>query len=172
MASARQWNWDRISNSRNTRQDGLSEWLTDFDAVAVHEENDIPATEMEILRHSLDHGLFANKPLPGSTWLLRNHDTREYVRLNATLGPVTERYLHVEGVSWLSLDKALIMRICWTTSHQCESPAKERILRGQWAGQRFDVICTESSDREHYEEGWTDVTAAMVKEAQEWRSKS
>lgn len=171
MAPARQWNWKMISESQDTSVDDPDAWISDFDAVAYNKKNDIPLANKKILRQSLGHALSVSKPKPASHWLLRNHDTQEYVCLRGTRNPAMELHLHVKGVSWLSLDKALILRICWSMIQSCYLPLQEKILRGQWAGHRFDVVCADTSNRELCAEEWKDVTAEIVTMAKEWRGR-
>jgi hypothetical protein len=62
------------------------------------------------------------------------------------------------------------MRICWPS----EPSYSNRILdihRGKWAGHRFDIVSQEIHETEAGVQGWRDVSAEIVKEAQEFRRK-
>ena len=83
----------------------------------------------------------------------------------------------------LSLDKAILLRICWSAPHGLEQDDDwddeteglnefQRLLtklkRGKWAGHRFNVSpgsrgrCSEEID------GWHDVTHEIIRDAAAW----
>lgn len=172
LAPARQWNWNLISATRDTSADDPNAWLNSFDAMAYNTKNGIPVSQKKVLRESLGHVLSINEPKLGSRWLLRNHDTREYARLYSKFNSIMQQQLHVQGSAWLSLDKALLMRISWTTlTHPHRHlPAQDKFLQGSWAGQRFDIGPADGGDRQHGGEAWRDVTSELVREGREWKA--
>ena len=85
--------------------------------------------------------------------------------------------MHVKGVPWLTLDRVLLLRICWCAPYGEDSEEIDgmrgdvllRIERGIWAGHCFDVVpSTEHAPSSG--EGWSDVTQSTVKEAVAWKA--
>ena len=84
-----------------------------------------------------------------------------------------EPYVHVKGIPWLSLDKALVLRVCWAApyfaydddGYDPECALLAQLKRGKWAGHCFDVV--RASDLET-DENWQDVTKDIIREAKAW----
>lgn len=170
MCPARRWNWGKIAES-TVLATVADEWLNAFDSMFKEDDNGILAADRKVLRKSLNHVLSVSQPKLRSHWTLRNHTTRQYVQLKCAYNGAMEPQLHVKGVPLLSLDKALLMRLCWTKLDYPAgyNPAAERVLRGQWAGHRFDVVSAGQGSRGGSAEGWEDVTGDLVKQWKEWK---
>jgi len=119
--------------------------------------------------------LFPNPTSKGQGWVLRNQTTKEYVDIRASSDLNKGDYvMHVSSAQWLRLDDVLIMRICWTTP--CGYEKKEDLkrgvdlYRGEWAGHRFDIVMQEDSLAKR--DGWKNMTAEIVSEAQKLRSST
>ncbi|KAK7752943.1 hypothetical protein SLS62_005102 [Diatrype stigma] len=175
MPPARKWNWDTYSykdaqdlldlklesqyrraiEDKNKGEDGLPEKLQ---AVLVLQIKEVARYHLRRVPH-------------GSTWVLRNLDTRELVRFERIIAESSETIqVAVKGSPWLTLDFALTMRICWEgeLSDEPEDPTDDRwrapLQYGVWAGHRFDVIRAEDLNSK---EEWRDVTTEVVNEAKE-----
>jgi hypothetical protein len=83
----------------------------------------------------------------------------------------------------LSLDKALLLRICWSAPHRLEQDDDEadetegindfqrqlaKLKRGKWAGHRFDVSPTDRGRCSEETDGWRDVTHEIIRDAVAW----
>ncbi|TKA62738.1 hypothetical protein B0A55_09041 [Friedmanniomyces simplex] len=103
-------------------------------------------------------------------WILRNLTTQQYVRLQlrrSEQGGSTQVY--VAGARWLSLDQALILRICWgpPKGDPGESGKSAKLLQGAWSGHCFEVV--EDAGGVPGAE-LKDVTAELVEEGRGWKS--
>ncbi|KAJ1964594.1 hypothetical protein IWQ62_002893 [Dispira parvispora] len=88
-------------------------------------------------------------PLLNQQCVLRNLSTKEYI---------------CQSSSPYTLGHLLLTRICW--SYGPDLPADyeaAEVLRGVWAGHRFDMVAESTFDKD----GWTDVTQAVVGELRE-----
>ena len=81
------------------------------------------------------------------------------------------RHLSVKGAPWISIGKALVLRICWTDldlrSDRDPPQAFANVLRGKRAGHGFDVVCRKTSE---LTVEWRDVTAEIVRETKAFRA--
>ena len=182
MCPARRFNWNAYGEyfDRNEHCNS-SMWLDSFSAAsqnaAAHQ------TYLNVLRQSLETVVVPKRSRLSTSWVLRNHTTKECISLKR--GPPhskQEQYVHVKGVPWLTLDKALLLRICWSASHADlgwgydddeVGNVRQRVLstvkRGTWAGHCFDVVPSTEHSKSSAEE-WSDVTKIAAKEAVAWRT--
>lgn len=173
MCPARRWNWNAVSTYTDTSDDSAMTWLSAFDSVCCNEQSGISVTDQKLLRHSLRSLLSAGKPKSNSKWILRNHSTQQYVHLRCSSNVVAETELRVKGLPALTLDKALMMRICWTTTkiYPSGKGGEGKDLRGLWAGHRFDVVGDDHDQSKALGEQWQDVTEDVVKEWKERKNE-
>ena len=181
ICPARKFNWNSISDYVDrTDHDHREVWLNSF--TNLRGSSGIPDGYLNALQVSLKDALSVTRPAdPPRTWILRNHTTHEFVSLKACrMYGKQERCVHVNGLPWLSLDKALILRICWAApsprlynddkdenEYDTEHNLMKKLKRGQWAGHSFDVVCAEGTE---LSEQWHDVTKEVVKEGRAWKA--
>ena len=163
MCPARKWNWNAVSSYTESSADGTASWTRAFEA--LQERSGIREKEQLEVQRSLEVALRPRVTKVG--WILRKHTTQEYVTLESGgLGEHRSDDVHVEGTPWLTLDKALTVRICWSSPESCRDPTgtidtNAETVRGPWAGHKFDVVRDVEMGRE-----WRDATAEVVKEAE------
>ena len=185
MCPARTFNWNAISPyADQDKYHNGSAWLQAF--FETVERSGIPTNSLKTLRKSLEAIVNPNRSNMPVSWTLRNRTTKEYVSLKAGRTWVARRdYVHVKGMPWLSVDKALLLRICWSTTYVdreddlddvvASSNQHGRLLlkmkRGIWAGHCFDIVPSIGDSQSGEEsEGWCDVTSEIIKEAAAWRA--
>jgi len=163
---ARKLNWNGISNYVNVEgQSRTQAWLAALTTVARTAQTD--RTTMRKLQCSLSEMLQRQTDVSQRNWILRNLTVQQYVRLKFDRPRRTqEANVYVRGASWLTLDRALILRISWGANETgtYDKRADDRLnasLRGSWAGHCFDV----AEDSVSLEYSWHDVTDEVVKEA-------
>ncbi|KAG6824882.1 hypothetical protein H0H92_005521 [Tricholoma furcatifolium] len=96
--------------------------------------------------------------------VFRNLTTKEYVRGTAIrAGRKQFRYL--------SFEHTLLIRTSWSSdpSMAMAYDGDLQVHRGVWAGHRFDVVDAERVEGEHAEDGWKDVSEAVINEVVEFR---
>ena len=104
-------------------------------------------------------------PPADAPWILRNLATKEFVRcLPKTDFQGRRGYVDHPRVKWLRLSEVLTMRICWTIPNM-RGLYPPLNASGQWAGHSFDIVPLDET-RVTLGEAWTDVTDAIVEEAQ------
>ena len=135
----------------------------------MSQQSGIQAVNFNILRRSLEKVLFTKRPARGTTkWVLRNHTALQSVHLKVRRRRNSQiNDASVKGVPWLSLDKALMLRICWGGANMYgiydeKAAVSEKVARGSWAGHCFDVV---ESKELGANRGLQDVTAEIVQEA-------
>ena len=174
MCPARKFNWGAIGDylDRTKPEDS---WVSSFTQLSA--TSCINGKDLAILIKSLNAAVSGRKQTQRTTWILRNHNVNEYILLKA--GRVhghQENYIHVKGTPWLSLDKALILRICWSAPYHHrnldDNPDESRRLvvklkTGTWAGHKFDVVGAGSVE---LDESWRDVTDEITKEGRAWKA--
>ena len=97
------------------------------------------------------------------SWELRDLTTEEYVRCRFD-GKVQRGFV-ASSELWLSVEDALMMRICWSSGSVPHSGLHQNILRSTWAGHCFDVVLAEEELVAMERECWKDVTGDIEKEA-------
>lgn len=171
MSPARRWNWNAVDTYEDVSITNADKWLGALDALTSDSYAGVPSDVKKILRKGLKLILAASRPKPRSPWLLRDHNTQQYVHLKCAFNGAMEPQLHVKRLPWLTLDKTLLIRISWTSllpTHQY-TPTTMKVLRGQWAGHRFDVIQASEDERPGMK-GWQDITAEVHEEGRQWKS--
>lgn len=171
MCPARRWNWNAIRSYRDLAEhDQATIRLEAFKTMSLN--SNIAATDLVVLEASLRGVVFAMPPVTGTTkWLLRNHTAMEYVRLTVHREHASQAVsAFVENVPALSLDQALMLRVCWggASTYGLSSPkarAIESIAHGTWAGHCFDVV---SEKEPEVGTCWRDVTRVLVREAEDF----
>lgn len=169
---ARDWNGDAFVSFKEVVQTRDQDWLVALNMALYMPGTNIHPTDREPLRQSLTHALRISKPQARSSWLLRNRTTREYVDLRCVITVDEEHVLYVKDVPALTLDKALMLRICRTKPglHRPYRLGVDDLLQGKWAGHKFDVI---AADVGHGVAGWRDVmTQDVVEEWGVWKGES
>ncbi|KAK5170987.1 uncharacterized protein LTR77_004131 [Saxophila tyrrhenica] len=191
MCPARKWNWNArnkfVERSKLSLKDEL---VSAF--IAVSPKSNIRAVDLATLRHTIEWTLSAHdvpkplskqqqraqkaraarcRPTPTPThWVLRNMTTREYAVLKQAHIYRSERnYFHISGLPFLSVDKALLMRVTWADDSdeddytgRDESVAEKSLKQGSWAGHCFEIV-NMRVDASH--EGWSNVTKELREEA-------
>ena len=179
---ARQFNWHAYDEYvGHDEQISSSIWTKRFSTAGQNAA--IPQPYLNVLRQSLETVTVVKRSTLPKSWLLRNHTTKECISLKT--GPTSskqEQHVHVKGVPWLTLDKALLLRICWSASHAAAPWGEDddeigdvrhraicAVKQGKWAGHCFDVVPrTELSAPSG--EGWSDVTQSVAKKAVAWKT--
>ena len=165
----RRWNWAAISSYKNIAEDDVRlEWANAFAFHEVH--SSIPAKLfIKLLRSFFQHALPGASLTNGSNWTLRNLSAKQYVSLKVVNAEGVGSMIHVKGDPALSLDKALLLRICWTSMNDWrgEDANVKQLRRGSWAGHRFDVVRAIDA---RLGEDWCDVTRDLVKEGKKWKA--
>ncbi|KAK6066871.1 hypothetical protein SCUP234_11626 [Seiridium cupressi] len=166
MAPARRWNWNsygsytEVTATESKIIEAFQGQLSSSHiSTAEH-----PRLEAELRAAVFGRGLFVVED--GSSWLLRNLDTREIIYFKATRGDDSaDNFLSVRGHPWLTLDFALLMRICWQprSSSFGGDGLEGGFPRGPWAGHRFDVLMAEALPRDA---SWEDVTEGLIVEGE------
>ena len=163
MCPARRWNWGAVSEYEDVTSP-KQDWLDSLDALSSTSQ--VGTTALAHLRQDLNETLrpvWAKGNDTVTDWVLRNLTTHEYIALKRDHRYKVEKmYFHVKGSPWLSLDKALVLRICWgdVPGNNCS------IARGGWAGHRFDVVpCVEAE----WNGEWADVTMEILREAKAFK---
>jgi hypothetical protein len=170
---ARRFNWAAWSEYERPKENQQDEWCS---ALLTHRITAaIPGSYWVKLEEDVSCSkLFPNFTSKGSGWVLRNQTTKEYVRICASSERKEDYVASVSSARWLRLDDVLIMRICWTTRSGGEERADLEkgiyLYRGKWAGHRFDIVMQEDSLAKT--DGWKDITAEIVSEAQKLRRYS
>ncbi|KAK4627312.1 hypothetical protein CLAFUW4_05149 [Fulvia fulva] len=166
MPPARRYNWDARSSFEHVpdRQHAVHSWMMIFCHVCNEEEPMKTA-----LTSSLRRALRWRQHDQGGAWLLRNLTSKEFVALDVKDDGVHHIEATVKAEAWLSLDRALLQRICWSRfspdlfEDQCEDEreVQERCHRGVWAGHCFDVVREAKVSTEE----WIDVREVLIEEA-------
>jgi hypothetical protein len=172
MCPARRWNWDAIKDFRNISElDRDDVWLVAVDA--LHSEGLLRPSIIQILLQSLARVLKGVK-LSGQDereWILRNLTLKEYVLLRRSTADGKD--LHVKGMSSLSLDKALILRLCWSVVDpgydSDDASQAQKFRRGPWAGHCFDLVPVRPSS---VGDTWKDVTKEILDEGLDFQGPS
>ncbi|KAH9823737.1 hypothetical protein Tdes44962_MAKER04481 [Teratosphaeria destructans] len=160
---SRGWNYRHIRGGDDTRPSCQETWLAAYEAVASE-------TVPESYRPRLQETLAAASAGPAfwtqRDWILRNKTTKQFFRVEVDQPQNgQEPCVHVRSAPWLSLDRALLLRVCWGVADwesRC-SRTQERNLklaRGEWAGHCFDVVEDLSFDVGQ----WRDVTKEIKEE--------
>lgn len=161
---ARKVNWAAVQQYQEPNEDPEISWRNAFEAqTAAATAAKIPETRLTRMSDEL---LSMSPRLTsvslGASWVLRNLTTKQYVRCRPGSEVRKRQGIidHPDG-EWLSVEDALIMRICWTDMNI--EVDRLDVSRGQWAGHCFDIIKLpeESAD------DWKDVTDGIVKEAEQ-----
>lgn len=163
----RPWQFKASSSFRNLTKFDLDRcWLGLFDVKTRCAK--IPKAITRELRSRLrDHILkMQSISLEGSgRWILRNLTKKEAVHLICS-APVEcaavrkQLTVCVAGASpELSMDKALMLKICWTLQGDPYSRGAAELKQGGWAGDSFEVVPAQIDD---LGEGWTDVTKELL----------
>ncbi|KAL8692232.1 MAG: hypothetical protein Q9218_002708 [Villophora microphyllina] len=166
MCDARQWNWATLSDYQRDEVtwDEALEGITDLGTGAGRKSDEIIITKV---RAMLWQATSVTENMEGSSWVLRNLDKNEIVRL---LPPQPARagcrrsacVVDHSGEEEITVDNAILARICWSyQGGQLERWAeRSRSNKGVWAGDRFDIIYYEPE--RSIEDGWLDVTEAAL----------
>jgi hypothetical protein len=167
---ARRFNWTAWSEYKRPKESQQDEWHSALRA--HHITAAIPGSYWVKLEEDVSCSkLFPNLTSKGLGWVLRNQTTKEYVRICASSERKEDYIVNVPSARWLRLDDVLIMRICWTTRFSYEEREDIKkglyLYRGKWAGHRFDIVMQEDSLAKT--DGWKDITAEIVSEAQKLR---
>ncbi len=179
MPPARRWNWDTFSFADVAEVDPEPRCLAAFEKHAVGLSDGLrDELGSRITREFLCP---RSAPADGGAWVLRNLDTREVVRFEKlpptkTGGGEGEEEeegtrIAVSGYPWLTLDFALIMRICWSVGgsdyfeDSAEEAKRSRLDHGVWAAHRFELTEAGELGLSGEKEGWRDVTDELVNEA-------
>ncbi|CAJ2502407.1 Uu.00g098010.m01.CDS01 [Anthostomella pinea] len=166
---ARRWNWGAVSSYGAVQADDpRSVWMTAFEALAV---DNLDVFCQYGLRRSLE-ALFEPADIrQEKDWVLRDLTAKESVRLELAGSAGSQGVkVHVEKVPSLSLDNALMLRICrggaagpgWSG----ESQKYRDLVSGKWAGHCFDVV--QRDDESLESAGYEDVTEQIAKEGSAW----
>jgi hypothetical protein len=170
MTMARRFNWAAWAEYKQPKESQQDEWRSALRAHRIAAA--IPGSCWVKLEEDVSCGkLFPNLTSKGRGWVLRNHATKEYVRICASSKFKEEYVVNASSARWLRLDDVLIMRICWTTRFSYEEREDIKkglyLYRGKWAGHRFDIVMQEDSLAKT--DGWKNITAEIVSEAQKLR---
>lgn len=185
MCEARKWNWAALRNYDCDADVPFHQsWMEAFENLTRsfatwRETASLWDEDMkEEIRESLwnvtttTHSEYGeSEDEDGKGWVLRNLSKRESVKL---LPPKTgmDKSINRPCVldheeAELSLDDALLMRICWSSDYSYRGDQFPWGGNGVWAGDRFEVVycATNEDDR------WFDVTETVAREARGVRSK-
>ncbi|CAN8104411.1 unnamed protein product [Discula destructiva] len=180
MCPARRWNGGAISSSQVGYRDiakynGQDTWRDAFALHSTSGQSRIGQRDVDILRRSLEMVLEgACRPGDAASgtgeWVLRNRTSLEYVHLRSDSSDADEKHnVYVLGAPNVSVDQALMLRICWGSERGSSlfydprfRSVGERLVHGRLAGHCFDVVDLHDFSADG---GWRDVTNEIVKEA-------
>ncbi|KAK3117156.1 hypothetical protein LTR53_001735 [Teratosphaeriaceae sp. CCFEE 6253] len=172
---ARVWNYSMLRSEDLEGQSVRLKWLKAFDAFSPGRIESADLVLTKRLDESLRGVVESHMSHEPQDWVLRNLDTQEFVRLqrsrlrNSTDADriLESSALHLAGAPWLSLAHALLLRICWgsVTGGREEGGKVAGLVRGQWAGQCFDVV----EETEGLGAGWEDITSELIDEGSHWK---
>lgn len=173
ICPARKWNWNAIDSYKDIAlYNSRFAWREAFAERANNAT--LHSGELGFLQQTLEQALrpLPTSPIKGTAWTLRNLKTKEYVSLSKSRRYVRESsYVNVKGCPWLSLDKALVLRLSWTEHDLDRSilPPNtiHQVHHGKWAGHSFDIVCQAPSE---LGAPWRDVTEEIVKEAKDFKA--
>ena len=158
---ARVWNWTAISDYEDVHgMDCRQKWLEAL-IIGIPDAQLSPTASKNIWSdiRSVVHN---RAPIEANDWILLNVTTQQCVKLQLRRSEQAQRpQLYVAGAQWLSLDQALILRICWGP----DAMETHRLHRGVWAGHCFEVV-EDTGTRA----GWEDVTSEIVEEGEAARN--
>ncbi|TKA41491.1 hypothetical protein B0A54_06378 [Friedmanniomyces endolithicus] len=159
---ARVWNWTAVSEYENVRGIDCRQKWPEALTINMVDARLSPTASDKIwsdIRMVVDNN---RAPIKANDWILLNVTTQQYVQLKLRRSePGQSPQLYVAGARWLSLDQALILRICWGPDEM----ETHRLHRGMWAGHCFEVI-EDTGARA----GWDDVTFEIVEEGKAARA--
>lgn len=96
------------------------------------------------------------------SWILRNLTTREYVCFEAIA--TKPEYIHGPHIEYLGFVEVILSRICWVPEAHHLEENSDSIVKGIWAGHKFDIT---TLDRHRQETGgldWRDVSEEVAAE--------
>ncbi|KAI0381950.1 hypothetical protein F5Y04DRAFT_253656 [Hypomontagnella monticulosa] len=98
----------------------------------------------------------------GQQWILRNLTTKEFVRSEAiALDPT---FIHGPDIDGIGFGHVILSRICWSTDPLGRIENPTNIMRGVWAGHRFDITHLSRHREITKGEKWADVSNEVVNE--------
>ncbi|KAK1055904.1 hypothetical protein LTR74_015337 [Friedmanniomyces endolithicus] len=158
---ARVWNWTAVSEYENVRGiDCRQKWLEALTINMV--DAGLSPKASDKIWSDIRMVLNNRAPIEANDWLLLNVTTQQYVQLKLRRSePGQSPQLYVAGARWLSLDQALILRICWGPDEM----ETHRLHRGVWAGHCFEII-----EDTRARASWEDVTSEIVEEGKAARA--
>lgn len=170
---ARVWNSDAVSEYDEALMMPSREWINEWRELVAGAK--LPTYMLATMWDALTDvaGSFAQETTGIQDWLLRNLTTKQYVRLNtksASSGSSEVPEVHVAGARWLSIDQALLLRICWGSAEYRHSGNDYAVAmsRGKWAGHCFDIVAAQNVTVK----GWDDVTEQIVHDGADWHKGS
>lgn len=146
-------NYKKVSGP--TLSQRLQRWFLEYEA--SHHMGS--ATRAEIMM-GLDPEILEFYPRH-QRWILRNLTTREYVR--GEVIALKGEFIHGPQIEIFGFAAVLISRICWSTEPE-KIGGGDNIIRGKWAGHRFDITPLAWLKEEHDGEGWKDVSNDILRE--------
>ncbi|KAI1119336.1 hypothetical protein F5Y14DRAFT_437896 [Nemania sp. NC0429] len=110
------------------------------------------------VKDDLDEAYFPSN----QQWILRNLTTKETVHSNAIA--LSPDYIEGPNIQFLGFGHVVMSRICWSSSPPYPWRGKPDIMRGVWAGHRFDITTLSKHEAETRGEEWRDVSDTVTKE--------
>ncbi|KAJ7776787.1 hypothetical protein DFH07DRAFT_911667 [Mycena maculata] len=112
-------------------------------------------------------------PAPTQLSVLRNLSRHQYVRESALIAWREGAQAEIKGTENVGFGEIVFSRICLSSDPSVSMSYDGDIHRGVWAGDRFDLVSSETEWLEGLGEdsGWTDVSDEVLKEVEAiWRS--
>ncbi|KII95836.1 hypothetical protein PLICRDRAFT_34794 [Plicaturopsis crispa FD-325 SS-3] len=111
-----------------------------------------------------------SKVFPPGPWVLRNLTKRVYVRaacLKSQRDELPDDEVDLEhSHASTFLGEVVLSRVCWSSDYSCSMNRAigDRIARGVWAGDRFDIVNMTSLDALPDVEQWKDISDEVREE--------
>ena len=178
---ARMVNWSAWRNYKQAEESPQDAWRSALNGLVRRKTSGVPESCWPRLEAELQCGhlfpkvyakVFPNLCPEKRGWVLRNLDTKEYVRICASSEREGECVVDDADAQWLRLADMLVMRICWTSSIGLGPSSEDwkEFHRGRWAGHRFEIVMV-LQDSLAGMDGWKDVTVEIVSEARKLRRR-
>ena len=162
MCMGRQINWAAFHAYTTVESDiGIESWLSAIRRHCCGTRGWNPKYgSFERRIKSFCRAMYPPKHQPRRFWILRNHTTRNIVRLRFMRKTEDQPVLDIEGLGWCRLDDVMLLKLC------CENDNSRYVVSvdtGDWAGHRFDIVTADAGDPLA---GWTDVTTDIARQAE------
>ncbi|KAF7195885.1 hypothetical protein HII31_02765 [Pseudocercospora fuligena] len=157
MCPARRWNWGAISSLQNVQNfDATQQWMS---AITAWSQKGVK--QSDLIKKDLTRALQTSLGYRSGHWILRNYTLKIYVGVETAIANDGIVRATILGRRDLSLDMALLIRICWgDTPLRDDENALAGFGKGIWAGHCFDVVLAGEPD---CDTNFRDVTKALIR---------